>query len=212
MRALIAAAVTGVLVLAPAVPALADTTTTAKVIRVVDGDTIVTNRGTVRLVGIDTPERGKCGFGAATAKAKRLAPRGSTVRLTRPSGTDDKDRYGRILRYVSYKGGDLGGAQIKAGMAKARYDARDGYAWHPKQAPYVAWDAKYKDVCGSTPSAATAGGAAASSGGSVSDGAWNSPGPDLDCGDIPNQYKPVSITGTDYHRLDRDGDGWGCDT
>jgi endonuclease YncB( thermonuclease family) len=204
MRALIAAAVGGLLVLAPAAPALADTSTTATVIRVIDGDTVVTNKGTVRVIGIDTPERGKCGFVAATNKAKKLAPRGATVRLTHPDGgTDNKDHYGRILRYVSYKGTDLGGAQIKAGLAKARYDSRDGYSWHPKQSAYVRWDKQVKDVCAassSTPTTSTG----------VKDGDWNKPGPDINCADIPAQYKPVRITGTDYHRLDGDGNGWAC--
>jgi hypothetical protein len=36
--------------------------------------------------------------------------------------------------------------------------------------------------------------------------------PDIDCGDIPSAYKPIRIYGTDYHRLDSDGDGWGCET
>ena len=35
--------------------------------------------------------------------------------------------------------------------------------------------------------------------------------PDLDCGDIPLEYRPIRITGPDYHALDRDGDGVGCD-
>jgi hypothetical protein len=35
--------------------------------------------------------------------------------------------------------------------------------------------------------------------------------PDLDCGEIPTMYKPIRITGPDYHGLDRDGDGVGCD-
>lgn len=217
MRALIAAAVTGTLVLAPAsVAAGAEAATTARVIRVVDGDTVVTTRGTVRVIGIDTPERGRCGFQAATTKAKRLAPPGATVRLTHPGGgTGDRDHYGRILRYVSYKGTDLGGAQIKAGFAKARYDSRDGYAWHPKQGNYVRWDKASRDVCNGSAWAGSSGtgSSGTSSGGTVqvTEGAWNRPGPDLDCGDIPDQYKPVRITGTDYHRLDRDGDGWGCD-
>ncbi|HZK04654.1 MAG TPA: hypothetical protein VFC82_02270 [Actinomycetaceae bacterium] len=38
---------------------------------------------------------------------------------------------------------------------------------------------------------------------------WNQPGPDLDCSDIRQM---VRITGPDYHRLDRDGDGWGCES
>ncbi|MGH8905937.1 MAG: hypothetical protein ACRD0K_05370 [Egibacteraceae bacterium] len=33
--------------------------------------------------------------------------------------------------------------------------------------------------------------------------------PDLDCGDIGH---PVRVTGSDPHRLDRDGDGTGCDS
>lgn len=201
----------GALAPAPAALAAGSTSTTAKVIRVIDGDTVVTTKGTVRVIGIDTPEQGTCGFEAATAKAKRLTPRGATVRLTRPGGgTDNKDHYGRILRYISHSGTDLGGAQIKAGMAKARYDSRDGYAWHPKQPSYVRWDKQVKDVCGGSASGGTSSSSGGSSGG-VTDGAWNQPGPDLNCPDIPARFKPVRITGTDYHRLDRDGDGWACE-
>jgi len=38
---------------------------------------------------------------------------------------------------------------------------------------------------------------------------WNMPGPDLDCADIGHQ---VTITGPDYHDLDRDGDGIACES
>ncbi len=49
-----------------------------------------------------------------------------------------------------------------------------------------------------------------SSGGSTSAGEpWNTPGPDLDCSDI---RRKVWISGPDYHRLDADGDGWGCES
>lgn len=40
-------------------------------------------------------------------------------------------------------------------------------------------------------------------------GPWNRPGPDLDCSDV---RKTVWVGSTDYHRLDADGDGWGCDS
>jgi hypothetical protein len=43
----------------------------------------------------------------------------------------------------------------------------------------------------------------------TSEDPWNQPGPDLNCSDIGH---PVEITGPDYHDLDRDGDGWGCDS
>jgi endonuclease YncB( thermonuclease family) len=119
--------------------------TTARVTKIVDGDTIRTTKGTIRLVGIDTPERGRCNAARATAKTRKLVPVGSKVRLTRPAGNNNRDRYGRYLRYVSRNGVDVGGALIKAGLADARYDSRDGYPRHPKQARYRAWDARYPD-------------------------------------------------------------------
>ena len=126
------------------VPA-AGNTTTARVTKIVDGDTIRTTKGTIRLVGIDTPERGRCNAAKATAKTRTLVPVGSRVKLTRPAGNNNKDRYGRLLRYVSRNGVDVGGALIKAGLADARYDSRDGYPRHAKQARYRAWDARYPD-------------------------------------------------------------------
>jgi endonuclease YncB( thermonuclease family) len=83
-----------------AAPAEASTVT-ATVIRWSDGDTVVTNRGKVRLIGIDTPEVGRCGSASATALAKRLAPAGTRITLRNPASVRNKDRYGRLLRYVN---------------------------------------------------------------------------------------------------------------
>jgi hypothetical protein len=41
------------------------------------------------------------------------------------------------------------------------------------------------------------------------DAPWNQPGPDLDCSDIG---KKVRVYAPDYHNLDSDGDGWGCES
>ncbi len=186
----------------------------AKVVRWIDGDTVVTSKGTVRLIGIDTPELGKCGSARATSKARALAPAGARVRMGNPVSTDDTDRYGRKLRYVdTVSGRDIGAVQIKAG-AKARYDSRDGYDRHPRQPKYRRLDRASKDYKSGSCSSSSPGGG--STGGSSSGGSWqdrvNHPGPDIDCGDIPDSAKPVRITGPDYHGLDRDGDGWGCDS
>jgi micrococcal nuclease len=86
------------------------------VIRVVDGDTIVVAiggpKGTkVRLIGIDTPERGECFFTAATERMRRLVE-GRTVKLVRD--VSETDRYGRLLRYV-YVGGEFVNATMVAG-------------------------------------------------------------------------------------------------
>lgn len=123
----------------------------AKVIRWVDGDTVLTTRGKVRLIGVDTPERGRCGYGTATRLAQRWAPRGSTVKLGNPASVRDKDVYGRALRYVVKGKRDISRSQIQRG-ARARYDGQDGYQWHPRQARYHRTDAAHANYsCSSTP-------------------------------------------------------------
>lgn len=106
----------------------------------VDGDTIELSSGeTVRLIGVDTPESGECGYGEATQHMSEIA-RGYRVTLI-PGARDDRDQYGRLLRYVEVDGQDVGLAQINNGYAIARYDSRDGYGAHPRESDYVAADA-----------------------------------------------------------------------
>ena len=83
---------------------------TGNVVWVSDGDTLrVRLRGgaevSVRMLGIDTPERGRCGADDATANLRRLAPVGSTVDLISDRTQAATDRYGRLLRYVARRGG-----------------------------------------------------------------------------------------------------------
>lgn len=116
---------------------------------ITDGDTIVTTLGRVRVIGIDTPERGMCGYAEAGDHAAALVPVGSRVLLVAVPGKDDTDRYGRLLRYVQAADGtDLGLAQIEAGYAVARYDSRDGYGAHPREDAYIAADAASAAYCG----------------------------------------------------------------
>jgi endonuclease YncB( thermonuclease family) len=106
---------------------------------VVDGDTLDLSDGTViRLIGIDTPESGQCGYGDATAVMAGLVT-GFDITLL-PGARDDVDKYGRLLRYVEANGIDVNLAMIESGRAIARYDGRDGYGDHPRQAAYVAAD------------------------------------------------------------------------
>jgi len=113
---------------------------------VVDGDTIRLGSGTyVRLIGIDTPEVGECGFDEARMALDQMV--GPSVELPNPSSVDDKDGYGRLLRYVRVNGRDTGLVLIRRGLATARYDSLDGYDWHPRQDRYRAADAKHSDVC-----------------------------------------------------------------
>lgn len=111
---------------------------------VIDGDTVAAGRVDVRLLGIDTPEAGECGFDESTAFAERFLRRGG--RISNGSGYD---HYGRLLAYVSNaRGRDLGASLIRSGLANARYDSTDGYDWHPNQDWYHRLDARTRHVCG----------------------------------------------------------------
>ena len=97
----------------------------AKVIRIVDGDTIdVLIDGTkhrVRLFGVDTPERGEPCYNEATERTRQLS--GEVVRIE--AGPRTEDRYGRLLFYLYTESGESIDTQlIQEGLATAW--TRDG--------------------------------------------------------------------------------------
>ena len=48
-----------------------------------------------------------------------------------------------MLAYLQTdEGWDVGSAMLRAGLAVARYDSRDGYDWHPKERKYHRLDAR----------------------------------------------------------------------
>jgi len=106
------------------------------VIRVIDGDTVViAGNERVRLIGIDTPENGQCGFDEAKQALEKLLASGF---VTFYSGTtSDKDKYDRLLRYIEVEGIDVGLNLISNGFAIARYDSRDGYGPHDRESEYI---------------------------------------------------------------------------
>lgn len=175
---------------------------------IVDGDTIDTTVGRIRVLGIDTPERGECGYDAATAHAGQVVPIGSPVTLSSAGGKDEADRYGRLLRYIAGPDGrDLGLAQISSGHAIARYDSRDGYGWHPKERQYIEADAAVGPIgCPDAPALGLPPSAPIPGNPGLPDGPG--PGPDVDCRDLAG---PVWVGDQDWHWLDGDGDGIGCE-
>lgn len=67
-----------------------------------DGDTLTLVGGTkVRLVQVDAPELTTDCYGRAALRVLiDLAPKGTRVVLVRDPGLDERDRHGRLLRYV----------------------------------------------------------------------------------------------------------------
>jgi micrococcal nuclease len=101
----------------------------AVVERVIDGDTIALVDGTrVRLVQIDTPEKGdECYGDEATALTRRLLPPGTHVRIEQDSWLDQVDRFGRRLAYVWKGDEDVNVILVGEGAAGVWfYDGRRG--------------------------------------------------------------------------------------
>ena len=213
MRSLLVLALLALLtLLAASAVSAGDFTRSGRVVHVVDGDTIdvrldggSTER--VRVIGIDTPERGDCQAAEATGATRALAD-GKRVRLVGDGTQDTRDRYGRLLAYVWLPGGrDLGYQLVVGGHARVYV-----YRGHPfaRVAAYESARALAggKGIwrCGTT----AAGGAPA---GACEPG-YSPCLPvtgDLDCGQIAASSKPVRVTGSDPYRLDGDGDGVGCE-
>ena len=91
------------------------------VIRVIDGDSLDTGRGIVRLFGADTPESGQPCYSKATKKLRKLAGRSIRLQL----GPRVTDQYGRLLAYAYTDDGlSIDEILIREGLATAW--TRDG--------------------------------------------------------------------------------------
>lgn len=100
-----------------------------KVVNVDDGDTIIvatpTGDETVRFIGADTPEVKdprkpvQCFGPEASVHTKSLLGHGESVRLAPDPDDTDRDKYGRLLRYIYLADGTLLNAEL----------IRDGWAF-----------------------------------------------------------------------------------
>lgn len=114
----------------------------APVLSVTDGDTIRVRKDgksePVRIVGIDAPEQHaqEC-FSTESTLFLRNALSGKTVVLHRGS-EDNRDQYGRLLRYVHVDGVDIGAQMLQEGYVKHfpwfSHPRTDSYAEHEREA------------------------------------------------------------------------------
>lgn len=210
------------------------------VTKVVDGDTIDVNiEGKIerlRLIGIDTPETVdprkpvQCFGREASNKAKELLE-GKKVRLESDETQDNRDKYDRLLRYV----------YLEDGTSYNKLIIMEGYAHeYTYNIPYK-YQSEYKQAQKEAEVAQRGLWSPSTCNGNTSqtEPQDNSPsttqtapkpqstpqqsgncdpnytpcipnvGYDLNCSDI---RKKVQVIGTDRHRLDRDGDGYGCES
>jgi len=114
----------------------------ARCVRVIDGDTLdvesANGRMRIRMIGIDAMDSHRAEKVAAQAKEHGVTERavrglsahatsvlrdrlmGRTVRLFPDPDREDRDSYGRYLRYVELDGKDIGEEMLALGLAEPR--------------------------------------------------------------------------------------------
>ncbi len=200
------------------------------VARVVDGDTlVVAPGGTLRLIGMDTPETVdprkpvQC-FGREASFWAHALLDGKQVWLEFDPSQGRLDRYGRTLAYVWLPDGRLfNEVMIADGLAHqytydlpyryqaeflaAERSARDGQRglWSPTT---CAGDTSTPAVSPSTTPPPT--GDRVGCDPSYPTVCIPPPPPDLDCADVADRR--FAVEGADPHRFDSDRDGVGCES
>jgi micrococcal nuclease len=105
------------------------------VAEVIDGDTIKVKMGgkteTIRLIGIDTPEvaspyREEGCFGKEASEEMKKILQNKNIYLAADPTASDKDKYGRLLRYVYLPGGEFVNAKL----------VEEGYAFNYIYEPF----------------------------------------------------------------------------
>jgi micrococcal nuclease len=90
---------------------------TFEVSQIIDGDTIkLSNGDRVRLIGINSPEKEQFYYSEATDKLRELIGNGP---VTLKKDVEDKDQYGRLLRYVYVNETFVNLEMVKTGYATA---------------------------------------------------------------------------------------------
>lgn len=226
MKAFVRLVLTVLLVVAPLSAPQAIGKTRVEVMKVYDGDTVTLKDGTrVRLVQIDAPEisGGEC-FATQSRDILISLIKSKNITLTLDPKLDQVDRYGRKLGYLFAGKINLNLKLVKLGAATPYFYGGDKgkYATSISKLARQAQSQSrglWKECPGTklneysalqTLNHATSGdstGCDPNYSGCVPLGTQ-----DLDCPDIRNLgLAPVRIIGADIHRLDRDGDGYGCE-
>lgn len=200
----------------------------ATLVRVIDGDTIAVEvggaRDTVRLIGVDAPElhhptRGPEPFGAEAAASLARLLEGRRLCLERD--VSDRDRYGRLLRYVWLEDGTLvNEALVAAGMATVATFPPDVKYTDSRLLPAQrAARAAGAGVWGTAPSAPSppSGASTGPAGGSFAPPPCYVPGRNTcNCSDFSSrahaQWFHETLDPQDVNRLDADGDGLACES
>ena len=198
--------------------------------RVVDGDSIKLKTGEyVRLLQIDAPEliQEECFARESSEILKSLIKKAKKAQLVSESSLGLIDERGRLLRYLYLDGKNVNVELIRLGAATPwAYRGQRGtkfsqmltavkQAQVKKRGLWRACPGTILDISKSLTTVYPNGSNLKVNTDKCDSnyrGCIPSFPPDLDCSDIRRlNLAPVRVTGVDTHKLDRDGDGVGCD-
>ncbi|MBS3090751.1 thermonuclease family protein [Candidatus Pacearchaeota archaeon] len=95
------------------------------VTNVIDGDTIVISGGErVRLLGIDTPEKGEFFYKESKARLEELI---ENKNVTLEKEGDNKDKYDRLLRYIFLNDTNINLQMVEEGLAICYFYEKSKY-------------------------------------------------------------------------------------
>ncbi|MDP3986611.1 MAG: thermonuclease family protein [Nanoarchaeota archaeon] len=115
--------------------------------RVIDGDTIVSNGTSIRLLGINSPERGELFYGEAKSYLESLVLNKSVML---EFVGERQDKYFRTLAYVFLEGENVNLRLVEEGFANYYfYSGRDKYADELEEA-WVSCLDEGVNLCGSS--------------------------------------------------------------
>lgn len=191
----------------PQEPCKSDLSTYYKVTRVIDGDTIEIEGGeSVRLICIDTPERGEERYLEATHFLEDLI---LNKRVELVKDISERDKYNRLLRYIYLDGDFINKIMVEEGLAEA-YPYRPDTTLCPQiQSAEVIARNKGIGIWKETEEPDD---------NSPSDSDYTCSSNAYNCGDFSTQAEAQAVfeacggVSNDIHRLDRDKDGSVCET
>jgi len=118
---------------------------------VVDGDTVdVSNGERIRIIGIDTPERGECGYPRPTTTSPPSSPERPSPSYPVPETTVTPTT-GSCVTSTPPMASTSAYRSSRPSGAISRYDARDGYGRHDREDIYVAADQRMIAGCSTIP-------------------------------------------------------------
>lgn len=88
------------------------------VTKVIDGDTVIINGESVRLLGMDADEKG---YPCYTSAKERIEALILSKNVNLEKDVEDKDQYQRYLRYIFLNGKNINLQMVEEGLAVARF-------------------------------------------------------------------------------------------